>query len=152
MTFFIGLASAFENRITEWLHTKTRFDAEADVNSDMAYFFSIISFFKVLKTPSPKGNGELKWWIMVCRTILPPSCTTRSRPSPKMANQQSVISLICKARLLIWYSVMETHSRRMPCTSVAVSKYDCYGILCYTFHLGFISVTLEIIHVPEKNL
>ena len=76
---------------------------------------------------------------MVCRTILRPSCTTRLQLSPKMANLPYVISLTCKARLLMWCSVMETHSRRMPCTSVAVSKYCYYCILCCKFHLSCIS-------------
>ena len=42
----------------------------------------------------------------------------------------------------MWYSVMEMHSRRMPCTNVTVSKLDCYCTLCYT------SVLLEVIRVP----
>lgn len=85
-------------------------------------------------------NGTLKQWIMVCRTILRLLCTIRSRLSPKMANLPSVISLICKEKLLMWYSVMETHSRQMPCTSVAVSKYGCYSVhslLYVTFQLHF---------------
>ena len=102
--------------------------------------------------PSKNESGTPKWWITVSRMILRPSCTTRSQLSPKMANQPSVISLICMARLLMWDSVMETHSRLMPCTSVTVSKYGCYCILCYTFHLACISVALEIIHVPENSL
>ena len=89
---------------------------------------------------------------MVCLTILRPSCTTRSQLSPKMANLPFVISLICKARLLMWFSVMETHSRRMPCTSVAVSKYHYYCILCCTFDSGWISVALQVNHVLRNSL
>ena len=87
---------------------------------------------------------------MVCLTILRPSCTTRSQLSPKMANLPFVISLICKARLLMWFSVMETHSRRMPCTSVAVSKYGFYCTLCCTFHSRCISIALQVFPRPRK--
>lgn len=71
---------------------------------------------------------------MACRMILHPSCTTHSRLSPKMANQPSVIELICKERRHILFSVMETHSRQMLCTSVTVSKYGCYCRLCCKSH------------------
>ena len=51
---------------------------------------SLVFLLQVSKTLSPKGNGELKLLIMAYRMISSPSCTTRLRLSPKMANPPSV--------------------------------------------------------------